>query len=244
MKTRHIVAAGLLSAAVAACSQQSSTPTTPTVPAPVTAPSQPAPLPQPEAPATARYRVTFEATWTAVTHPLEAPPNPHFSPLIGATHTANVAFWREGALASEGIRRMAEQGRTSPLDDEIRAAIAAGTANQLFQGEGISSPKSTSLEITLSRDFPLVTLVTMVAPSPDWYAGVAGLALLENGSWVEDRIVALVPWDAGTDSGRTFLSPDEETLPRQPISRITSAPLANGGQAVPLGTFRFTRIGS
>jgi hypothetical protein len=33
-------------------------------------------------PQTARYLVTFQARWSAATHPDEIPPRPHFSPLI------------------------------------------------------------------------------------------------------------------------------------------------------------------
>jgi hypothetical protein len=236
----------LMALAAAACSNGGGTPTTPTPPAPVTAPAAPVPAPpqEPDAPATARYRVVFDSTWTAATHPQDAPDNPHFSPPIGATHNASVAFWRDGALASDGIRLMAEVGRTNPLDDEIRAAIAAGTAQNLFIGVGFSSPKTVSLEFEVSRTHPLVTLVTMVAPSPDWFAGVAGLPLFENGAWVAERVVQVIPWDAGTDSGASFMSNDLPTVPRQPIARISTAPFAAGGVVTPLGTFRFTRIGA
>ena len=181
----------------------------------------------------------FDATWTSATHPQDAPPNPHFSPPIGATHTSSVTFWQDGVLATEGIRRMAELGATNTLADEMRAAIASGTAEQVFIGDGFSSPKTVTMEFTVSRNFPLLTWVTMVAPSPDWFAGVSGLRLLENGAWIEDRIVPAVAWDAGTDSGVSFVSPDLETIPHQPIRRILTPPLGS----LPLGTVRITRIG-
>ena len=38
---------------------------------------------------------------------------------------------------------------------------------------------------------------------------------------------------------KVFVSPDLETIPRQPISRILTPPLGS----LPLGTFRITRIG-
>ncbi|MEO6236070.1 MAG: spondin domain-containing protein [Vicinamibacterales bacterium] len=214
----------------------------PTGPTPVmssTPEPTPTPTPQPEAAATARYRIVFDATWTSATHPQDAPPNPHFSPPIGATHVDGVTFWRDGGLATEGIRGMAELGATATLGDEMRAAIAAGTANQLFIGDGFSSPKAITMEVTVSRDFPLLTLVTMVAPSPDWFAGVSGLRLFENGVWVEDRVVPAGVWDAGTDSADSFVSPDRETIPRQLIKRIVTPPLGS----LPLGTFRIARIG-
>ena len=37
--------------------------------------------------------VTFDATWSRSTHPEDPPDNPHFSPLIGATHRSSVVFW-------------------------------------------------------------------------------------------------------------------------------------------------------
>ena len=203
----------------------------------------PAPVPTPNAapPATARYVVAFDATWHESTHAV--PPNPHFSGLIGGTHRDAVRFWEEGALASEGIKRMAEIGAKSPFDAEVIAAIAAGTAEHLLSGENLrGSPGSTQFELEVSRDYPLVTLVTMVAPSPDWFVGVSALALFENGDWVREKEVSLVPWDAGTDSGVTFLSRDRPTQPRQPIARITTPPLAASGMAAPLGRFTFRRI--
>ncbi|HUU32466.1 MAG TPA: hypothetical protein VMW48_00320, partial [Vicinamibacterales bacterium] len=87
----------------------------------------PSPAPSPTAPASARYRVVFEGLWTQQSHPQDFPGNPHFSPLIGSTHHAAARFWRPGGVASDGIKRMAEQGFTSPLDAHINDAIAAGT---------------------------------------------------------------------------------------------------------------------
>ena len=82
----------------------------------------------------------------------------------------------------------------------------------------------------------------MVAPSPDWFVGVSRLALFDNGDWIEERRVTLTPWDAGTDGGATFTSPDLVTAPRQPISPIVTAPLSPGGQVTPLGILTFTRM--
>jgi hypothetical protein len=185
--------------------------------------------------------VTFTATWSASTHAV--PPDPHFSPLIGGTHNAMITFWREGSLASDGIKDMAERGRTSPLDAEVQAAISAGTAQRILRGDAIGSPASTSFQFDISAEFPLVTLVTMVAPSPDWFAGVSGLSLLEGSAWIDERTESLIPWDAGTDSGDTFTSPDLPTSPRVPIFRILTPPLGTGGSAAPLGTFTFRRTG-
>jgi hypothetical protein len=82
----------------------------------------------------------------------------------------------------------------------------------------------------------------MVAPSPDWFAGVRSLPLIENGEWVQSKTVALYPWDTGTDSGTMFTSANQITTPRGVITRIVTPPLATNGYAPPMGTFTFTRV--
>lgn len=230
-----LLAAGALTAG--ACNRNGSMAPVPTQPSA----AQPAP-PVPDPPPPARYAVTFEATWSAATH--AAPADPHFSSLIGGTHNERVAFWREGATASNGIKDMAERGRTSPLDTEIQAAVSAGTAQHILRGAAISSPSTTAFEFDISAGFPLVTLVTMVAPSPDWFIGVSGLNLMDGSTWRHEVSIPLAPWDAGTDSGVTFTSPDAVTTPRQPIFRIVTPPLGDGTTTGPLGRFTFRRIES
>jgi hypothetical protein len=217
--------------AMAAC-ESADAPSSPTV-SPSTSPS-PA--------AVARYRVTFEATWDASTHPTDFPPNPHFSGLVGGTHRASVSFWQPGGLATEGIRLMAERGRQSPLDLEVDAAIRAGHAQNLLVGGDVpSSPGSQSLDFDVTPGFPLVTLVTMVAPSPDWFVGVSGLSLLEGGDWVAERTVELFPYDAGTDSGVSYRSADRVTAPPIAIHRLAGAPVDVAGSVASMGRFVFRR---
>lgn len=205
------------------------------------APAAPSPTPAPAAAAV--FRVTFDASWSAQSHPTDIPRTPHFSRLIGGTHRATAGFWRPGALASEGIRLMAEQGRTSPLDSEVEAAIAAGHAQRVLVGGAIDrSPDRVILEFEVSRDHSLVTLVSMLAPSPDWFVGVHDLDLIENGDWVREKVVVLQPYDAGTDSGETFSSADLRTVPPEPIHPISTGPLVVGASVPPVGTFTFRRI--
>jgi hypothetical protein len=220
-----------------ACGGGDSSPGSPTAAVPA-----PAPVPTPTAP-TARYSVTFESTWRDETHPADFPSNPHFSRLIGGTHSSRVRFWIAGRTASEGIQAMAEQGRTSPLDAEVLAAIAAGTAYSLIQGGAIArSPGVATAEFEIEREHPLVSLVTMVAPSPDWFVGTDSLSLVEGGDWVAERIVPLYPWDAGTDSGTTYAAPDHDTQPRQEIHALQGHPVALGGVVAPFGSVSFRRV--
>jgi hypothetical protein len=190
-----------------------------------------------------RYLLTFEATWSAETHPTEFPPNPHFSGLIGATHRNGVRLWKEGETATPGTKNMAETGGKSPLDSEIEALITEGEACELISGGGITlSPGAVTVEFTASQDCPLVSLASMIAPSPDWFVGVAELSLYGDEGWIEEQVVALYPYDAGTDSGGSYTSPNEPTEEPEAIHRIETDPLLVEGRVPPLGVFRFTRL--
>lgn len=209
-----------------------------------TSPTAPVPVaPVVNASATADYRVTFEATWSAATHPSNIPSNPHFSPLIGATHPEGTRFWEMGGTASDGIKAMAETGSTSPLDSEINQAISQGRAESLLRGGPIArSPGSVKLGFQASLDNAYVTLVSMVAPSPDWFVGVSGLSLMENGDWADRIDVELFAYDAGTDGGKTYTARDQPLNPRQAIGRIQTMPFRVNGNLVPVGTFTFRRM--
>lgn len=191
----------------------------------------------------AQYDVVFRATWSASTHPRDFPPGAHWSGLVGGLHAPSVSFWGRGTTASRGIQELAELGSKTVLLDEVNAAIAAGTANRTLSGGSISGGTGTvTLRFAVDRSHPLVTLTAMIAPSPDWFVGVRGLPLIEQGSWVSRKSVMLFPYDAGTDSGATFRSPDFVTDPRGVISRIIKRPLAVRGRVAPMGTFTFIRV--
>lgn len=190
----------------------------------------------------ANYTVTFISTWSATSHPVDFPGSAHFSGLIGATHSAQVVFWREAQLASPGIQAMAELGSKSPLTDEIAAAIGAGTARYELSGGGIGpSPGQVSLDFTITEGHPLVSLVSMIAPSPDWFVGVADLPLLQNDRWVDSLTVELRGWDAGTDDGTTYTALNAPSTPHVPITRLEDVPFQVNGRIPPLGAYRFTR---
>jgi len=184
------------------------------------------------------YLVTFDATWSAATHPQDHPSGAHFSPPVGAVHNADAVFWELGALASNGIESMAETGATAALTTEINTASGLGRVyGGPLYGNFIFSPGTTSTNLVANQAFSKFTFVTMIAPSPDWFAGTAGLDLVFHGRWRDNIVVDLVVYDAGTDSGTTFLSPDFDTNPADPITLIVTPPLAIGGYAPPIGTY-------
>lgn len=181
------------------------------------------------------YDVTFDADWSATTHPAGYPAGAHFSGAVGGTHDASVSFWEPGQIASPGIEAMAELGSTGILQGEVASAVGAGSAATFVLGPVFASPNEVTFSFAAVASHPLVTIVSMIAPSPDWFVGVRGVSLIEDGRWVESLDLPLYPWDAGSDSGLTFTAENADTQPKEPITPITTGGMANG---TPLGWFR------
>lgn len=62
-------------------------------------------------------------------------------------------------------------------------------------------------------------MVKMI-PSPDWFVGVDSLNLCEGNRWKQEVTIDLRPYDAGTDSGFTFSSPNFPTSPPENITKV------------------------
>lgn len=186
------------------------------------------------------YKVTFNAFWSSTTHPDSFPPGPHFSGLIGASHkNANVLF-TPGLLASEGIKTMAEIGVKAPLLQEIDSLIQLSQCGSVVSGGGIGvSPGSVSVDVEMDADFPLVTLVSMLAPSPDWFVAAEDVSLIENHQWVQHKTVPISIYDAGTDAGNSFTSSNQVENPPKVITLINTPPLATSGVVASLGEMVF-----
>ena len=194
---------------------------------------------------TARYRVVFESSWSSTTHALNFPGGPHFSGLVGAVHNEQVIFWELGQLASDGIEVMAETGSKASLRTEVDFAMAAGHALSLVDGSGIgNSPGSVEIEFDVNQEYPQVTVVSMLAPSPDWFVGVHNLDLRDGDGFTDSLTVDLALYDAGTDSGPRYGSSNDDTDPPETITLLTSestdTPFIDGKPVV--GQFIFTKL--
>ncbi|XP_061397809.1 spondin-2-like, partial [Musca vetustissima] len=85
------------------------------------------------------------------------------------------------------------------------------------QGAGRSEAK-----FFVDSNHSLVSLMTRIVPSPDWFIGVDSFQLCVGGSWIDTVTVEMDPLDAGTDNGFTFTAPNWPTSPQGVIYRITS----------------------
>ncbi|XP_074108012.1 spondin-1 isoform X2 [Cotesia typhae] len=176
----------------------------------------------------AKYEVTFEGLWSRNTHPKDFPSKGwmiRFSDVIGASHTVDYRFWRYDETASEGLQQVAELGSTRKLESELKEQ--SDHIRTIIKARGITHPNVTGKTFAVfrvDRKHHLMSLVSMIVPSPDWIVGVSGLELcLSNCSWIEHKELNLYPIDAGTDDGITYMSPDSQLEIPEPIKRITTS---------------------
>jgi Spondin_N len=185
---------------------------------------------------TARYTVRLDATWSKETHPQAYPPGAHISALIGGTHDAEYVAWRLGALASKGIKDMAENGGTSIHRKEVEAAIAGGTAGVVVAGQGLTAPGTDTATFEVDADHPLVSVSGMLAPTPDWFTGIDSANLCHEGAWVAELVFDALVYDAGTKSGEAL---DYSGSPTSDPIALRDFGLFAGKTKV--GTFRFAQ---
>lgn len=191
-------------------------------------------------PASARYRVSFEVEWGPSTHPSTLPPGSHTSPPVLAVHSAVGDLFVVGSVASAGIERMAEVGATSTLVAELRADPTVATVET---GRRIDGPGVDTFEITIDQATSRVSLVSMLAPSPDWFVGVQDVELFADGRWAPSQTLPLGAYDSGTDSGAGFTSPNADTVPAQPIAGPRDPAFVAAAAEAPFGRVVIERLG-
>ncbi|XP_028391468.1 spondin-2-like [Dendronephthya gigantea] len=196
----------------------------------------------------AKYTLTFQGEWSSASHPKDFPSDPHFSSLVGCSHKSTYVMWTPGKKASQGVQNVAETGAFSVLESEMDTQISSKNAHKRYRRPTIrpGTAKQTIPDIEVTSEYPLVSFITMIAPSPDWFVGVHDYDLCNrtSGEWLDSRARDLPPYDAGTDSGLTFKSPNDPTSPHVNIHILTNNTEGSFKGDKPVkrfGTFTFTK---
>lgn len=195
----------------------------------------------------ATYDVAITTIWNTTNH-TSVPSGSHWSSLIGATHKNlnDVLQFGAPAPSTNGIKSIAETGNTnnfqSEVNNNVSANLIAPKSFSPFAGNN-SIASISGLEVT--SEFHYVTLVSMVAPSPDWFIAVNNLDLRSsnssiNNGWKDTFTIDVFAYDSGTDSGTNYSSSNLVTSPRGPISIVSGFPI-NGNR---MATMTFTHISS
>jgi hypothetical protein len=197
----------------------------------------------------ANYTIEFNSIWESVTdNPTDGQstiplpdPNSHWSDLVGATHKTANTFLELGKLATPGIESVAETGGTSTFQNEV---TTNPDADKFINGGGLGSAKGliTISSIDISADYPLVTLASMIAPSPDWFIAVNSVNLRSgnnaiNNGWESSIIIDLFTYDAGTEDGNTYSTNNPASSPLGVITSLVNVSPFNNKK---IGTLTFT----
>ena len=193
------------------------------------------------------YDINFEGRWLG---PAPLPATAHFTQIIGATHNASGSLYNVGQQATVGIEAVAELGVTSGLLSEINAGIAAGNVGSTIEGTDtfITPTEVNTFSFSATASHSRLTILTMLAPSPDWFVGVNDLELLDaSGNWRDLIVVDLNSYDAGTENGSEFSLFNPATNPRGVITDLDTAepssPLFGSGSIARLTLTRVFILG-
>jgi len=122
--------------------------------------------------------------------------NPHYSGMVAAVHNSQYSMLEIGGNATPGVKQISEFGNGRRLSDEIIQA-KPNTLDPLHYGLTIGATNIKLGEATLDSNHTYVSMIAMIAPSPDWSIyGHANLA--PNGAFVDSLDVDMHLIDAGS----------------------------------------------
>jgi len=186
---------------------------------------------------TVTYEATVDITWSAETAPFEFPDGAHLSGIVGATHNERYVLFRDGDTSSSGLELVAENGRPRTLEAEFAEGIRRGQIAEIVYGPGFKEvPAAKEISFSMTPEHPLFSFITMIAPSPDWFTGVADVALYRDGAWIDEIALPLWAWDSGTDFGSTYTSPNDDAQPQQSVRLLATPHVLTGAGLIPVGT--------
>ncbi|XP_076466867.1 spondin-1-like isoform X2 [Babylonia areolata] len=179
----------------------------------------------------AMYSVTFQGLWSRHTHPKQFPDANfgyllHWSNVVGSTHSTDYRIWQYDHYASRAVKEVCEFGSSRSLENEMKEN--SEKIRTVIKTKSLWGPQnirgSVKAVYTVNKKKHLLSLLTMIGPSPDWCLGVSGLSMCNaNCTWADHMEIDLYPWDAGTDSGVTYMSRNQPTDPPEKIHRLTSS---------------------
>ena len=127
---------------------------------------------------------------------------------------------------------------------ELNNMKKPGFVSNVYKTGMVSTPGgNTSTKIMVQNMYSMVSLITMIAPSPDWFVGVDSYDLCGMNGWKENVTMDLLPWDAGTGEGLTYRAKTGDTMPVNVIMLITPNSNSDIGKHanVTFATVTFTR---
>ena len=111
---------------------------------------------------------------------------------------------------------------------------------------GAFNPWKNEITVEADADHSYLGLITMIAPSPDWFTGASAIELYDAaaGKWKDTIAYDARAYDAGTDSGATFTAADAPENPPKPVSVIAcdGKAFCDSGAIKPVAAIKITKL--
>ena len=151
-----------------------------------------------------------------------------FSPGVIATHTKSASVWEVASQASEGIRKIAEDGDEATAVSELSGAPGVfevistlAPINRIGGPAGL--PRSRTFTIGASANANRLSIAVMTICTNDGFTGISGVKL-PGGFKPESYLVGA--WDSGTEQNNERFS--QIVDPCQMAGPVAAPPDGNG----------------
>lgn len=176
----------------------------------------------------ATYRVSFVNTLTPARFGDAIPPTGLvYSPLTAVSHSNRASLLTVRGYARPAIAAVAKTGDNGPLLRLTSRLQKDGLVADVTSSMGPTMPgNATRLTLRVPCDHSFITVVSMIAPSPDWIVQVSNVNVYTDNGF-EDMIKGdLIAYDAGVDDGNQFTPPGDASLDLPTMPRMNIAPLS------------------
>jgi hypothetical protein len=175
-----------------------------------------------------RFRTNWgnPATKNIINYP--EPPKeeaPHTGNMFLIVHNKNYYPFKLGEYASKGVANSSMYGINDDLINEVKNQ--RNNYYQYYTANVLQTPGTYQFTVTANNDYPYMSFVTMIAPSPDWFTAISSINLLNI---QKSKTIPIYAYDAGTDKGTKFITfPKHPLMNKKPISYLTSGEMFPNG---------------
>ncbi|KAL7565324.1 hypothetical protein ACA910_014607 [Epithemia clementina (nom. ined.)] len=186
-------------------------------------------------PNTTQYFCIMRGLWNPKNHPKKFPGMARISNPIAYSSTKQWLPWLINRATTLGVEKLAETGFTDTF--KVEAEAAGRMVHDLQEGKGFfvdpEDPEKNFAYlpgVKVNPDYPFLNGIASMMPTPDWFTGFYLLDVVDeyDRTYWHRIMIHTYPWDAGTDSGDTYMSVDQDMDPPANVERITSSNAPNG----------------
>ena len=124
-----------------------------------------------------------------------------------------------------------QAGVVATLRNEL-LNLPLGTAGEFVIGDdqfNNAVQEQTFEDISMHPNTNMLSSITMIAPSPDWFSGFYNVDMKSpfTSTWLRSISITVYPWDAGTETGDTYSLGNPPEMPHVAISQLTIDTIPN-----------------